>query len=254
MGKKTEKIAVIGAGISGLTAGIYGRLAGYDVEIFEKNAVPGGECTGWDRGGFHIDNCIHWLNGTKDRSELNDLWRATRAVPESHGIHGFDFMYRSELNGQSVTLWKDLDRTTEELIEVSPEDEAEIRSLMESCRLARNVEIPVAFPPEQWGILYALRMLGGSKGLFTLMAKYKGMDTQDLMNRFRHPLIRALLRDFCTKESLAYSFPLAYGNFLGGDGGIPSGGSRKMALRMAERFTDLGGKLFLSSPVAKLIP
>jgi phytoene dehydrogenase-like protein len=85
------------------------------------------------------------------------------------------------------------------------------------------------------------------------MAKYKGMDTQDLMNRFHHPLIRALLRDFCTKESPAYSFPLAYGNFLSGDGGIPAGGSRKMALRMAERFTSLGGRLFLASPAEKLI-
>ncbi len=37
-------IVIIGAGLSGLTAGIYGRLARYDVEIYEKNAIPGGEC------------------------------------------------------------------------------------------------------------------------------------------------------------------------------------------------------------------
>ena len=39
-----EKIVVIGGGISGLSAGIYALLAGFDVTIYEKNAIPGGEC------------------------------------------------------------------------------------------------------------------------------------------------------------------------------------------------------------------
>ena len=56
---KKEKIVVIGGGIAGLTAGIYGLLSGFEVEIYEKNAIPGGECIGWNRKGYHIDNCIH---------------------------------------------------------------------------------------------------------------------------------------------------------------------------------------------------
>ena len=46
-----EKVIVIGAGIAGLTAGIYALKAGFDVEIYEKNAIPGGECIGWNRKG-----------------------------------------------------------------------------------------------------------------------------------------------------------------------------------------------------------
>ncbi len=44
-----EKVVVIGGGISGLTAGIYALLSGFEVEIYEKNAIPGGECIGWNR-------------------------------------------------------------------------------------------------------------------------------------------------------------------------------------------------------------
>ena len=54
-----KKIIIIGAGLSGLTAGIYAQMAGFDAEIYEKHTIVGGECTGWDRKGYHIDNCIH---------------------------------------------------------------------------------------------------------------------------------------------------------------------------------------------------
>jgi len=252
MKKQNDKIIIIGAGISGLTAGTYGRLAGYEVEIYEKNAIPGGECTGWDRKGYHIDNCIHWLIGTKDKSDLNDIWRKTDAVSSPESVHNFEFMYVSEYNDQQITLWKDIDRTEQEMIDLSPEDEAEIRSLMDSCRRAKHIEIPAKLPEEQWGIVYATGMLGKSKGLFSLMTKYKGMNIEDLMARFNHPLIRCMLRDFCTKESPAYTFPMAYGNFAGGDGGIPIGGSRAVAIRMAEKFKSLGGKLYLGKPVVKM--
>lgn len=252
MKDKNEKIIIIGAGISGLTAGIYGRLAGYEVEIYEKNALAGGECTGWDRKGYHIDNCIHWLIGTKDKSDLNDIWRTTGAVVSPESVHNFEFMYVSEYDGQHITLWKDIDRTERELIELSPEDETEIRSLMDSCRRAQHIEIPAKMPEEQWGIVYATGMLGKSKNLFSMMSKYKGMDIADLMTRFKSSLIRRMLRDFCTKESPAYTFPMAYGNFAGGDGGIPIGGSRAMAIRMADKFKSLGGTLYLEKPVAKL--
>ena len=48
---KKKKIIVIGAGISGLSAGIYGLKSGFDVTIIEKNPVVGGLCTGWYRQG-----------------------------------------------------------------------------------------------------------------------------------------------------------------------------------------------------------
>jgi phytoene dehydrogenase-like protein len=54
-----EKIIIVGGGIAGLAAGVYALKAGFEAEIYEKNPVPGGECMGWNRKGYHIDNCIH---------------------------------------------------------------------------------------------------------------------------------------------------------------------------------------------------
>ena len=81
----------------------------------------------------------------------------------------------------------------------------------------------------------------------------ENQDTEDLMNKFKHPLIKCLISDFCPKESAASSFPMAYGNFVAGDGGIPKGGSRAMALRMEEKFKFLGGKSYTNKPVKKII-
>ena len=38
-----ERIAIIGAGIGGLSAAIRLQHAGYQVEIFEKESLPGGK-------------------------------------------------------------------------------------------------------------------------------------------------------------------------------------------------------------------
>ena len=46
---KKKKIIIIGAGIAGLTSGIYALDNNYDVTIYEKHAIVGGQCTGWIR-------------------------------------------------------------------------------------------------------------------------------------------------------------------------------------------------------------
>ena len=78
-----EKVVVIGGGISGLSAGIYALLAGIEAEIYEKNSIPGGECIGWNRKGYHIDNCIHWLTGTDPSVDLWKTWKTVGAIDEN---------------------------------------------------------------------------------------------------------------------------------------------------------------------------
>lgn len=80
-----KKVAIIGGGVSGMTAGILLQKAGLDTEIFEKHTVPGGQCTGWKRDGYMIDNCVHWLTGSRPGSSLYDLWVEVGVLPESYG-------------------------------------------------------------------------------------------------------------------------------------------------------------------------
>lgn len=52
-------VAIIGAGMGGLAAGVYGRLAGLKTTILEMHDKPGGLCTAWARKGDTFDGCIH---------------------------------------------------------------------------------------------------------------------------------------------------------------------------------------------------
>ena len=65
-----KSILIIGAGIAGLSAGCYGQMNGYSTRIFELNTLPGGLCTSWTRRGFTFDGCIHWLIGTKEKTDF----------------------------------------------------------------------------------------------------------------------------------------------------------------------------------------
>ena len=110
-----KKIIIIGGGISGISAGIYAQLNGYTSEIYEKNPVAGGQCMGWNRNGFHIDNCIHWLTGTKKDTELYKAWETVGALNESIEMANTEIFYTSIIDNKTVTLWKDLDKTLHQL-------------------------------------------------------------------------------------------------------------------------------------------
>ena len=49
-----KNIIIIGAGVSGLTAGIYAEMNGFHAIILEKNPSVGGLCTGWYRKGHYL--------------------------------------------------------------------------------------------------------------------------------------------------------------------------------------------------------
>jgi phytoene dehydrogenase-like protein len=40
-----KSLIIIGAGLAGLSAGCYGRMNGYRVQILEQDTRPGGLCT-----------------------------------------------------------------------------------------------------------------------------------------------------------------------------------------------------------------
>jgi protoporphyrinogen oxidase len=64
------KIAVVGAGLSGLTAALRFKQAGHEVELFELNNYPGGRCKAFQRDGFIVDTCPE-LAATSYRRWLN---------------------------------------------------------------------------------------------------------------------------------------------------------------------------------------
>jgi phytoene dehydrogenase-like protein len=153
-----KKVIIVGGGIAGLSAGIYAQKAGLESIIYEKHSVPGGQCTGWMREGHYIDNCICWLTCAKEGFSLWDMWKDSGICAEGVDIHQHEAFYKSELNGQTVHLWRDLNRAEKEMLEISPEDKRQIKKFFKHVRLAQSLEVPVKKPLDMMNIFELISM------------------------------------------------------------------------------------------------
>ena len=248
-----EKIVVIGGGIAGLTAGIYALRAGFAAEIFEKNAIPGGECIGWNRKGYHIDNCIHWLTGTKKGTEMYDVWSKVGALSDDMQYAPIDAFYISTYNGKSVTLWNDLKKTERELIAASPEDEAEIRKFIQAVEYSKQCVFPAGKPMEMWGIKDYINMGASMKDFPKVMKEFGKISLEEYSKRFKSPLLQRMICDYLPKEYAAYSFLVSYATMADGNGSIPMGASLQMSLRMEKKFKELGGVIHYNKGVEEIV-
>lgn len=248
-----KKIIIIGGGIAGLSAGIYALKAGFEAEIYEKNAVAGGECMGWDRGGCHIDNCIHWLTGTSPSSSMYKVWRDLGALDESTRYADVDMFYSRRSCGMECTLHNDLDRTERELISISPKDENEIHKLIRHLRYAEECQIPAEKPMDMMTVKDYIALGKSMKNMPKVMKEYGNISIAELAARFNSPLIRAAIADYMPAEYTAYSFLVSYATMTSGNGKIPAGGSLAMTARMLDKFKANGGKIHLNAPVNKII-
>ncbi len=236
------KIIIVGGGVAGLSAGIYAGLAGHDAVICERHTKPGGNLTGWQRGEYHIDNCIHWLTGTNPMTDTYKMW-CDLGVLGDVDIYQGDVLYTCERDGKRLSLYRSIDKIEREMLFLSPEDKNEILSFTSAVRTIRKMcgtggeysNEKISLP----GLVCAVPNL----------LKYYFLSCGELSKRFSHPLIRDLIVSVLGEQFGALSLLVVFTTFTGDNGGIPSGSSVAMADRMSERFKSLGGELILDRAV-----
>lgn len=229
---KRKNILIIGGGVAGLSAGILAQLAGYRCTILEKNRQIGGCLSGWDREGYHIDNCLHWLTGTDQNTALYGLWQKLGVLGDDVALHQAKSFFTVERDGKRLSLWQDVERTRADMLLLSPEDRGQIESFFSAVLfLVRRIRKKGKIPP-----LAELRSPSA-------LLPYLGRTLGDVGRRFHHPLLQMVFLDYMGEEFSAVALLFAYSTFASGNGAIPSGGSCAMAERMGARFRSLGGEL-----------
>lgn len=248
-----KKAVIIGAGIAGLSCGIYAQLNGFDTEIYEMHTIPGGECTGWDRGGYHFDGCIHWLAGSGEGTGLNGLWRDTGALSDDVEIMNHEIFSHYEEDGREVNLYTDADRLKTHLMEIAPEDKKPIRRLCGAIKALGPMEMPVAKPMDMMSAGDGIKYMLANLGMFRKVIKYSKISVSDLAAGFTSPLLRRALLASMSGGYTAMALVSTLAGMNAGDCGYPMGGSRALARRMEARYTGLGGRINYKSPVDKII-
>src|SRR5512146_1320654 len=120
----TKTILIIGAGVSGLCAGIYGQLNGYQTRIVEAHKIPGGLVTAWRRKGYLVDLCIHWLAGSGPGLHLHRYWNEIGLLEGREFIQVDQYGVYHGVDGRAVHFYCDPDTLEQHLARLAPQDAA----------------------------------------------------------------------------------------------------------------------------------
>jgi len=251
-----KKIIIVGAGVAGLSAGIYAFQSGFDVTIFEQHTIPGGNCTSWKRKGYFFEGGLHWLTGSSKKTPLYNAWKNVGALDDNTKVFLKDPFFTYYYCDKKICLYRDPDKLNKHLLEVSPEDEKAINSLCKDIKRFAKVNMPVQD-------IKGIKTVNKNKMPFSdllsflkiipKMSSYNKISCFEYSQRFKHPAIRGLVNSVVGENLSALAIFFTLGCLASGDGGYLEGGSLKMAHNMAKRFTDLGGEIKYSSKVDKVL-
>ncbi|OGO78616.1 MAG: amine oxidase [Clostridiales bacterium GWB2_37_7] len=251
-----KKVIIIGAGIAGLTAGVYARQSGFDVTIYEAHSIPGGASTSWKRKGYLFEGGMHWLTGSSPKTALHKLWREIGALDDNTAIYNRDPFFVFEHEGKKAFLHRDIDKLQSHLIELSPADEKEIIRLCRDVRKFMKVDMPIT---DIRGVTVKEKTNIPISALFSMlpaffrMPFYANQTAKEYAMRYKSLLLQNLCRSIVGDDNNATGMVFTLSTLAKSDGGYPIGGSLGMAGRMAKRFEALGGVIKYNSEVEKVI-
>lgn len=247
MGNDRKKVVIIGAGISGLTAGIFALKYGFDVEIYERNQSVGGLCTGWYRKGTYIDGCIHWLTES-NRGVLNELWHEIGALNKKVRVHHYEYYCQVHVNGKDINIYTDPDKLKKELMQyaTTKNDQSLVKDMIWGIKRCEHNAITVHKPYHMWNLIDVLRFIVKIFWLMPVLKKFSKLSIEDFANKFDSPELKyALTNNICPKEYSFFSIISTYGGIVSKNSGVPIGGSKAFIERIKDTYINNGGKLYL---------
>ena len=143
-------IVVAGAGHNSLVTAAYLAKAGYKVVVLEGRPVVGGgaKTASATMVGFKDDMCSTGHTGIQDNPMLKEL------NLKDYGLEYLfpdPFFHMPFVDGSSLTMWRDFDRTAAEFGKFSKKDEATFRRIYAEMAVVRAALEANQFLPVGWG-------------------------------------------------------------------------------------------------------
>jgi phytoene dehydrogenase-like protein len=244
----SKSIIIIGSGMGGLSAGIYGRMNGFDTRIYELNHRPGGQCVSWKRGGYTFDACIHHLMGCSPESRINRLWTEIGAMP-AQLVYTKECVSVASPDGRMFYDYFDPDELEKHLHSLSPQDAEAVRAYIEGIRSVAKYDMT--------GDLIVgdiLRVLRHAPTVLRNMKWFK-ITMADFAKRFTDPFLQKAF------PLLVYSNPsipvflhlMRHASGCKGDIAWPVGASSSFVDGIVKRYEALGGGIYCRKRVTKII-
>jgi phytoene dehydrogenase-like protein len=254
-------IVIAGAGHNSLITAAYLAMSGRSVVIVDARAVPGGGAATEELllPGYHVDTCStgHTLmlgNPVIALDELGLLSEYGLGYIEPDPVAHVCFP-----DGESFTMWLDVERTTAEFERFSAHDAASYRRMLEEWETVRHAFAQTTYNPVGFGP--SLDELISKTPNGNIWLRRKALSAWDVVKQeFESPHVRAFVmwQAFQTFVSLDQpgSGSLAYSIIAGRQKrswAIPRGGSGQLTNALVKKIESHGGVIVTGKKVCELI-
>ena len=251
---ENPKVLIIGAGVAGLSAGIYARMNGFDSTIYEMHTIPGGLCTSWRRRGYIFDGAVRYLANVNPDTKGYQLWEELGILRETD-IHYYDeFACIEGDDGRKLHLYTDVDRLQAHLVDLAPQDRNTIETFCEGIRDFTRMELPVDLTAEDAVELSEI----GREMLPVLIPtlRWRSVTLNAFAQRFKDPLLREMLPLFFQFSPQDYPMMVCFSTLAmmnDREAGYPIGGSLPIAKALEKRYLSLGGEVVYRTRVTDIL-
>lgn len=251
-----KKVLVVGAGTAGLGAAIRLQHAGYDVEIYEQNDIPGGKMHRIEADGHHFDVGPSIVMMPDVYREVFEL--AGRDPDDYIPMKKLDPMYDVYFKDESYrrySISSDLTELTALFESRGPENSRGflqyLSAIYERFQVAEDHFIKRPF--RKRSDMYTPFMLRQALKLKTfdsadkMMARYVPDKDLQRMLSFQTLYIGVSPQNGPSLYNIIPMIELLYGVYF------IKGGMHTMAVQMARLFTELGGTIHYNSPAERIV-
>jgi phytoene dehydrogenase-like protein len=248
-----KSIAIIGAGISGLSAGIFGRINGFDVTIYEMSSKSGGVCASWEKNGYYVNGSIHWLVGSAPGTDLYTLWQQLGVI-EGNTFHNHSsFIEYQNIDGQNIHFYTDIEHLQKHFLEISPIDEKVITEFIEAIHTIAENTFPLDKSFELLNAWDWTKILSSNFPAIMAMGKYNQISIRDFAQQFKSDALRKAFENFWASEMSMTFFLMQLAYAYKGTAGYPLGGSGRFIEKLEKRYLDLGGEIKFGKKVTQIL-
>ncbi len=257
MSKKS--MIIIGAGLAGLSAGVYAQMNGYESRIFEHHSQPGGVAAVWKRGDYLIDGGIHFLICHRPGTSIYDLYSEIGAV-ENLAVEDMTTYLRfyNETGSKYIDLTGDLDKLESDFLEISPEDQDEIRSFIKEIRSLRNSPLLTDMgmdvtPPELRGRFDTLKEMWQMRGFMKYFYGKFSKSARTYAKRFQSPWLRSIIEHSFSPDIAMWFVIMILASVSAGILGLIKDGCHEFVNGIVKKYESLGGQMKYRATVEKIV-
>lgn len=252
-----QRTVIVGAGMAGLTAGAYLARAGHDVVVLEKNEIPGGLITSFERNGFVFDTGARSiLNAGIIKPMLAELGIDIELVPSPVSI-GIESEIINITKDAGLVAYHDL------LERMYPESKVDIDQIISRIdSIVRDMAILYGIDnPNFRDLKHDKAYL--YKEVFPWLGKF--IFALGRMNRQSKTPVEATLGDLTSNRALvdiiaqhffkqtptffALGYFYAYSDYI-----YPKGGTSTIPRALARKIVDRGGSILAGTTVTEVHP